>query len=325
MSNTRNLAAAFAAPRLCADGAGGLGPAQVIERPEDFPPEAAHYRIHRRYMVDKRYYGHQPGARMRPPLRGTMTDPYDPNCWLLTERNDAEFDNLLFFTRTFGNLPRAWTRPGNSNVALPAIDTGPELASAATITAVARVSTGAQFTTSGSHGYSPGDRVQINVRYQLTYRYGLETRLTGDDITITGNFELLTASGTTFVVPNIPVVSNNNSVVFGTAQKFNSGYPTRPVRNLFVTTAVERTYFILGVSPGIQTWQDIPLAQPFAVEKGTEDPAEWPDNTLSANTVPTAAQYWAMIQARSGLVHESGLEEVLGALICRRTSYWNAQ
>jgi hypothetical protein len=321
MPRVVDLDAAFQVPRLCKDGAGGLGPAQRVERPADIPPEAQHYLNHRRYMVDKRYYGFHPGATSAPPPVATTVDPLDPNCYLLREVEDLQIGNLLFFTRTFGNIPLPWVEPGSSNVALPGLQDPETLASAKTITACSANNYGdVQTLTSNDHGYSAGDRVLINLR--------LEANITGknNDVLYSFNayYPVLAATTNTFDVALGPIVGHSTTIL-GPASAYKlSGYPLRLPRNRFVPTAIEHAYFLPGVSPGIEAVEDIPLLQAFTTNRGSES-ADWPENTLSDATVPTAAEYWALMQSRTRLILDCTLAVRLGPLIDRRTVKYAAQ
>lgn len=319
--NTRDLSTAYRTPRLVADGAGGLGPAQRIERPPEVPPEAQWYLRLRRYMVDKRYYGHQPGAPTRPPPRGSLPDPEDPNCWNLDEVNDAEFDNLLFFTRVYSSIPRSWTETGSTNVALPAFDDPETLAAAKTITAItANNASDRQTLTSSAHGYSAGEIAFLNLAFIGVVRNGPNKAYH-----IATNLPVLSTTTDTFDANLGPIVGYKVNVLGpATAQKL-TGYPLRPIRNRFVPTTVQHDYFLPGITHGIRTRDDIPLLQQFTIQRGPSNGDDWPDNTLNASTIPTAAQYWAAMQARTRLILDSTLVDVRLPLIDRRTISYAAQ
>lgn len=321
MSNFIDLPAAFATPTRAADGAGGLEEAQRIERPPEFPPEAEFYLRHARYMVDKRYYGHHAGATTKPPRLGTITHPKDPNAWLLREFNEREFGNLLFFTRTFGPIPRSWSEVISTNVALPAFNDGETLAAAKTITACTANTAGTRQTlTSTAHGYSANDRVFINLRVYDNRRPGLRDYR----YHISAPFTVLAVTTDTFDV-NLRRFQGTNVVVESpaTAQKI-TGYTARPIRNRFVAARIDHDYFLPGISLGVLTPEDIPLEQPFVIQRGSEADG-WADNTLSANTIPTDAQYWASIENRTRLVLDCSIASIMGPLLDRRTTSYAAQ
>lgn len=325
MPSTVDLPTAYQTPRRCADGAGGLGPASRIERPSEFPPEAEHYRLHVRYMVDKRYYGHHPGATTTPPLRGTTAHPTDPNAWLLDEVIDSEVDNLQFFTRIFGNIPKSWQEISSANVQIPAIDYSETLGSATTITAgTFLLSTYSlqQTLTAASHGAIAGDRVFLNLRLRW-FGSLIEKH-------ISGTFAVSAADTNTFTVPigplGVPPTANLTAWVVqspATVQVI-TGYPARSVRDRFVPVTIDHDYFLPGISVGVNSPDDIVLATAFQVQRGTEA-AGYAANTISANTIPTAAQYWASITNRAKLVLDCALAPVLGPLLDRRTTSYTAQ
>lgn len=324
MSDWIDVPTKFATPKRARDGAGGLGPANTIERPDGFPPEANFYLRHRRYIVDKRYYGHHPGATTRPPLRGTLADPEDPNCWLLNEVVDLQAENLLFFTRTFGSIPRSWSEIGSTNVALPAFDDGETLAAAKTITAcTANTGSARQTLTSTAHGYSANDRIALNLRCYENRRPGLRDFRHH----FTGAFTILSVTTDTFDINLATFRSGATNIVVespATAQKL-TGYTKRPIRNRFVPSRTDHDYFLPGISLGILTPEDIPLAQAFTIQRGSTNGDDWPDNTLNASTIPTDAQYWSSIENRTRLILDCTLVPVLGPLIDRRTISYAAQ
>lgn len=318
---TVSLPAAFQVPRRCADGAGGLGPANRIERPSALPPEAGYVLYHRRYMVDKRTYGTHPGVLTTPPPLGTVADPVDPNAWNLVEVQDAEYDNLLFFTRTYGTIPQPWFSTSSSNVALPAFSDPETLAAAKTISAVTVNNAGDRQTlTSTAHGYSAGDILFLN----LAFIGRVRGKNNDQYYHFTGNYPVLSVTTDAFDLNLGPIQGWKVTTPSpATAQKL-TGYPLRTIVNRFVPTRVQHDYFLPGITRGIRSDADIPLLPPFTINRGTEAD-DFAANTLTALTIPTAAQYWSNIQTRTRLTLDCTLQPLLGPLLDRQTLTYAAQ
>lgn len=324
--NTRNLPASFATPIPCADGAGGLGPGLVFDRPLPHVPE--HYTVRRRYQVDARYY-----ARGNPAMGGVpydSPDPVYPDAFLVDEQPERQFDNLLFFYRLYATIPATWVTPGSAVVTVPGMFQTPTLAASISATGFSGgpwANSGVQvLTTSAAHGLSIGTRVSVNISFTLRDF----SRGANQAFTIHGDYNVAGGSGTDLHLPLGPlsvygqpadaVISFSGAVI-----PYTAGYPIRRPKTRNLPVFVERTYYLPGVSPGVSSIADIVFPQIFSIDIASVADPDFPDNTVGEFTVPTAAQYWASVAAGAGLVLEAPLEIYLGNIVAVRKATWIAQ
>lgn len=285
----------------------------------------------RRYRINVDIYA---SAARYTPLPLDAPDEEFPEFFHVEEKIERQEDKILWFTRTFASIPGWWTDTGFIATSIPAIDDPPTLASprktiSGFASSIPNATTDSQSLTVTSNGYSVGDKVNIVLSFTGHGAFGGYR-----NFYFSGDFEVK-AQSTNAISVNLGRIRVDNNPVYGvtslsgTVAKYTAGHPSRPVQTKSIPTTIERDYFLPGISVFgsgvVQSRSDIPLPSVFSINKGTEDPDTFADNTLSANTVPTAAQYWSAIQNRSDLIAEAVIEPYLGNIVCRRITKFTAR
>lgn len=283
------------------------------------PKVPGHYTLTRRYAVDLRSYA---------PLALDTPDLEFPEAVLVAEKPEEQADNLLTFFRLYATIPDTWAQASSAIVDIPGIQAAPTFAAATTITATTTRNTDVQTLTAASHGLTAGDRVFLSVSFLGTCPAGGSSKW----FHRSGDFAVISApSANTFKVAVGPFRMDNGAAIMavssitGSVKEYTAGYPRRTVRTMALPVTIERAYILPGVTLGAPSRKDIALPQPFTIELGTEDADTFPANTVGAGTLPTAAQFWDLVQRRSDLVASVELEEYLGNILCRKTTYWTAR
>lgn len=303
--------------------------------PTSLPQVPGHRILLCRYQVDRRHWG--PGRR-NPPLPLGTAHPDAPDLYCVqSDTIERQIDNVLWFTRLFASIPDSWDSSASAVLPLPAFDAAPTYATATTITATRLLDRrlGTWRLTAASHGLTAGDIAHISLRVSVPtstswFGAGLASlNYTGTaQAAWSADYQIRAHTSDTVDVTLGPAsdafgVISQITLVFGSIRKLTAGLTRRPETTRNVPITIRRDYFLPGLTDSIPTREAIPLPAPFAIQAGTQDPFE--ENTLTASTVPTAAQYRAMIDSRTALVLESTLEDYLGPILCRRTASYLAQ
>jgi hypothetical protein len=283
------------------------------------PKVPGHFTIQRRYAVDLRSYV---------PLALDTPDVEFPEAFLVAEKPEEQVDNLLTFSRLYATIPPAWAQASSAIVDIPGISATPTFAAATSITATTTRNSDVQTLTAASHGLTAGDRVFLYVGFLGTCPAGGSSKW----FLRSGDFSVISApSSSTFKVALGPFRMDNGAPIqavtnlSGSVKEYTAGYPRRTVRTMALPVTIERAYVLPGVTLGAPSRKDIALPQPFTIELGTEDAGTFPANTVGAATLPTAAQFWDLVQRRADLIASVELEEYLGNILCRKTTYWTAR
>jgi len=146
------------------------------------------------------------------------------------------------------------------------------------------------FVCGSSPSVSVGDRVLIRA-IQTQYTAGIQTSFVTRRTAITGT------SGTTVVVDPPVVVPGNNVLSFQFLQKVEDG---RDPRTNAVSSFVDFSYYVPGISAGIANVSDIQIFEPELIinASGTET------LTYTDTTVPSRTTYLAHVAAGDLIVAE---------------------
>ena len=225
-----------------------------------------------------------------------------------TEPQPAEA-GLVSFTRMWANIPAPRLIPSGTTlyqfVGLPSGISG----SPKTVTAMSSTANSLTLT-SAAHGYSLGDQIMLKVRFTVGARgYSLIylspiTAVTTDTITFTRG------------------VLSTGTIVFvsGTVTKQQSYRKTFQAKS---STMTQFEYVLPGVTSGVSDASDYLPLLPFApvLASTGQSIADYADleNTLTAFTNPTDAEYRSLITEGSLLIAESDIALWKGPILERKT------
>lgn len=235
---------------------------------------------------------------------GRQYHPTYPTAQVCETSTPRETETGLYeFTRTWAVVPSAPVQDAEDYAfAYPAFS-GTYTGSAGNVSAltVAAGSTVAQrnFTlTSTVASVAQGDYIYVYIHY--TYYPAAYTASLHNSV-ISGWYQVTAKSGSDYTISAYGFADSINSVVSGTVYK---GVPGRGApKNMIVVSLLRSSYIVTDVP------EEIVLPQrffPVIASTGVEA------TSLTTLTVPTAAQYVAMMQSQSELVVESKLKRWRG-------------
>lgn len=196
---------------------------------------------------------------------------------------------IVQFSREYAMLPKPRTTPRQMSYTFRGI--GSDQVHTQVAISSASIASGAHtFICAADPSVSVGDRVLIRA-IQTQYSAGIQTQFVTRRTAITGT------SGTTVVVDPPVVVPGNSVLTFQFLQKVEDG---RDPRTNAVTSFVDFSYYIPGVSAGITNALDIQAFEPELVidATGTET------LTYTDTTVPSRTTYLAHVAAGDLIVAE---------------------
>jgi hypothetical protein len=223
---------------------------------------------------------------------------------------------LTKFTRAFSLVPSTRIVPGGTYATtiygLTSTTTG--TSQSVTVSLATATSNPVVAVTMTAHGFTTGDFCLLDFRYTavnlgITY----SRRFVGSvAVTVTGT--------DTFTFRFFDILGwFSASFVSGTGRAFS---PARQPKTEVVPTLIQFDYALPGVTPNITTALDFGSAkifQPINAGSGTDT------QSLDAGTVPTAAEFRAMIAAGELIVAESAVQTWKGRILERRTVLLRAQ
>lgn len=244
--------------------------------------------------------------------------PADTSAFFVGDTGHTREGALVYFTRTFANIPKSITRPSGSEFyTFPGIDRDFVATGTYAITAMAPAtgSKGVVFTTATAHGFIADREIHL----LLSYTEGNDpfiNQLSGEFIVDS------VPSDTTFVVDigkywNEQVVLD---VVDGSA-KIES--LIRDPLSLNVPTQTRYEYMLPGVTFGINSYTDITVPPSF---KAINTSTGYPVDTLTQTTTrPTYLYYNTMRREQRHIVIESSLSEWAGNILVMVTKTCKAR
>lgn len=196
---------------------------------------------------------------------------------------------VIRFAREYAMIPGPRTTPRQMSVTFRGL--GTDQVYPQVVISSNSISGGAHtFVCSSDPSVAVGDRVLIRA-IQTQYTAGIQTSFVTRRTAITGT------AGTTVVVDPPVVVPNNNVLTFQFLQKVEDG---RDPRTNAVTSFVDYSYYVPGISAGIANVADIQVFEPELIIDATGKETL----TYTDTTVPTRASYLAHVAAGDLIVAE---------------------
>lgn len=230
----------------------------------------------------------------------------ESSAYLVDEQVDEKSPAFVYFRRLFATIPASHTERTSGTWSFPGFTASGGLEAGKTITAH---NDSTQAFTVAAHGYSNGDTVIYKIRQESLF---------GRVYNSQGTTTISSVTTDTFILDGVKL----NALPFDSGTVLRSSIPV-PARDPFtsqVDVALEMDYFLPGVTSGITTVDDITLTQTFRPLDAAGDTTD----TLSATTIPTAAEYFAMVTSGEFIPVECDLERYLGNIYRRVTRYVRA-
>jgi hypothetical protein len=226
----------------------------------------------------------------------------ETSAYLVDEQPLSRSPAFTYFRRLYSTIPASHVEPGSDAWSFPGFSQSVALGTQKTITAY-NFST--RVFTSAGHGFSDGAIVRVFIKTTQGGIIWTQSATGTIDNPTTDTFEIdgIYPSGTSFAS--------------GTAQTIS------PARDSVTLPADARTifdYFLPGVSSGITTVEDIPKVSAFGIVTSTGQITD----TLSETSVPTLAQYQALVTGAEFIPIECFIERYLGNIYRRVTRYVRA-
>lgn len=196
---------------------------------------------------------------------------------------------IVQFAREYAMLPKPRTSPRQMSYTFRGIGTD-QVYAQVTISSASIASGAHTFICGSNPSVSVGDRVLIRA-IQTQYSAGIQTSFVTRRTAITGT------SGTTVIVDPPVVVPGNSTLTFQFLQKVEDG---RDPRTNAVTSFVDYSYYVPGVSAGINNVADIQAFEPELVIDATGKETL----TYTDTTVPSRSTYLAHVAAGDLIVAE---------------------
>lgn len=267
-----------------------------------FPLDPTHFVLTETCLVSKSGYS----ATALNTVDSEYATAYCVSNDIVREEGDA-----VWIERAYATIPATRTEQIGSYAY-----TFPGLASGAETVYTPSGYTGTNYTgpytiTVTSHPFIVGDKVRLVVRSVHAAGYTSYANALGTVSAVTTN---------TFTVPRLTYQHYEPSTItFMSATRF-----VRGAGQITVPSPAYQTfeYFLPGVSSGITTASDIVPLEVFSpFNEDTGDAV----TTLSGSTVPTSTEYLTMLGLGTYLVAESVVDQYLGNILCRKTTYVRAQ
>ena len=266
---------------------------------------------------------------------GVIALPFtaDSTAYFVGDTGHATSDGgMIEFTRTFTNIPK-YTRvaTGSQNYSFPGWADATFYRQAGTNTTVTSteelafllefsgasvfrdVASGSytwpsniiSLTTTTAHTLEAGDYVFINLSYTLSGSSTIHY--------VDASFSVLTAPSTSVITVDLGrVFLSQQSMTIVSGGIRSSSLDTRQPLSQNSPTITESTYILPGVTPGIATVDAVGIPPKFTIMDVTTGVAT---TTASNSTIPTKADYKAMVSANAQIVIEASVDKWMGNIV----------
>lgn len=274
-------------------------------RSKPIPLDTTHFILTEEALVRKAEYS---------PTALNTTDSELNTAYLVSNDITEEQGDGVWTRRIYSSIPANRTEQiGSYSYTFPGLESGSST-SYAVSSSTGTVPTGPYVLTIGSHPFVTGNKILVTLKSVAvtssgqtltlnTSAVGAISAYTGTTVTVMLHFNYYVGGTVTFQTVRLFLRGDGQITIPSPAYKFYE-------------------YFLPGVTAGITTATDIVPNQvftPFDSSTGNYVTA------LTAYTVPSSAEYLAMIAARDYIIVESVVEQYLGNILCRKTTFCQAK